>query len=250
MKALITGASSGIGKGILIELGKRGYEVIAVAKDSKKLEALKKEYSFVKKTISMDLSNKENCFKLYEMTKEDDIDILVNNAGFGTVGKFSETDLEVEMSMLNTNCMALHILFKLYLKDMVNKNYGRILNVSSIAGFSPGPNMAAYFACKSYVYRLSESVYQELKWMKSNVTVTVLCPSPTHTNFDKVANTKFRMNYLTCEYVAKKAVKAMLKGKYSVTPGMSGKGAKLISKILPDRLVGKIVGKIPTKRVK
>lgn len=250
MKALVTGASSGIGKDILIELGKYGYEVIAVAKDMEKLEKLKEDYSFVTKIFSMDLANKENCYKLYEMTKEDDIDILINNAGFGIVGKFVDTDLEFETEMLNTNCMALHILFKLFLKDMVNKNRGRILNVSSIAGFSPGPNMAAYFACKSYVYRLSESVYQELKWMKSNVTVTVLCPSPTHTNFDKVANTKFKMNYLTSEYVAKKAVKAMFKGKYSVTPGFSGKGAKLMAKILPDKLVGKIVGRVPTKRIK
>lgn len=250
MKALITGASSGIGKDILIELEKLGYEIIAVAKEKEGLDNLQKEHSSVIKTIAMDLSIRENCFKLYEMTKEDDIDILVNNAGFGTVGTFTETSLEKELSMLDTNCMALHILFKLYLKDMVEKNHGRILNVSSIAGFSPGPNMAAYFATKSYVYRLTQSVYQELKWMKSKVTVTVLCPSPTRTNFDKRANTKFRMNYLTSEYVAKCAVKGMLKGKYTVTPGFSGKGAKVLAKVFPDKLAGKIVGSVPTKRNK
>ena len=188
MIALVTGASSGIGKDITYELIKRGYEVIAVAREQDKLDELKSKLYQVIECIAMDLSIRENCFKLYEMTKKYDIDILVNNAGFGTIGNFTETDLAKELGMIDTNCIALHILFKLYLKDMVKKNKGYILNVASIASFSPGPNMATYFATKSYVYRLTQSVYQELKWKKSKVKDTALCPSPTRTAFDKTAN--------------------------------------------------------------
>ena len=193
---------------------------------------------------------RENCFKLYEMIKEEDIEILVNNAGFGTVGNFTETDLDTELAMIDTNCVALHILFKLILKDMVKKNNGRILNVASIASFSPGPNMATYFSTKSYVYRLTQSVYQELKWKKSKVTVTALCPSPTRTSFDKTANVKFKMNYLTSEYVAKCGVKAMLRGKWCVTPGFTGKIDKFFAKLLPDKIMAKVVGRVPSKRNK
>lgn len=248
MIALVTGASSGIGKDITYELIKRGYEIIAVARDQDKLDELKSKLPQVIECIAMDLSIRENCFKLYEMTKKYDIDILVNNAGFGTIGNFTETDLGKELGMIDTNCTALHILFKLYLKDMVKKDKGYILNVASIASFSPGPNMATYFATKSYVYRLTQSVYQELKWKKSKVKVTALCPSPTRTAFDKTANVKFKMNYLTSEYVAKCGVKAMLKGKWCVTPGIVGKIDKIGAKILPDKLMGKIIGKVPEKR--
>ena len=250
MKALVTGASSGIGKDITLELVKRGYEIIAVAREQDKLDKLKEEVPQVIKYIAMDLSIRENCFKLYEMIKEEDIEILVNNAGFGTVGNFAETDLDTELAMIDTNCIALHILFKLFLKDMVKKNNGRILNVASIASFSPGPNMATYFSTKSYVYRLTQSVYQELKWKKSKVTVTALCPSPTRTSFDKTANVKFKMNYLTSEYVAKCGVKAMLRGKWCVTPGFTGKIDKFFAKLLPDKIMAKVVGRVPSKRNK
>lgn len=245
MIALVTGASSGIGKDIAHELARRGYEIIAVARDTEKLNKLKEELPQVIECISIDLSVRENCFKLYEMTKQYDIDVLINNAGFGTVGTFTDTDLNVELNMIDTNCVAMHILFKLYLKDMVSKNHGHILNVASIASFTPGPNMATYFATKSYVYRLTQSVYQELKWQGYHVTVTALCPSPTRTAFDKTAHVKFRMNYLTSEYVAKCAVKGMLKGAWCVTPGLAGKLDKLCAKILPDKLMAKVVGRIP-----
>lgn len=248
MKALVTGASSGIGKDITKELVKRGYEIIAVALEEDKLEELKREIPQVVKTIAMDLSVRENCFKVYEMTKEDNVEVLVNNAGFGTVGTFNETDLNWELAMLDTNCAAMHILFKLFLKDMVAKDSGRIMNLASISSFAPGPNMAAYFACKSYVYRLTQSVFQELKWMNSKVTVTALCPSPTTTSFDAVANVKYNMKYLTSEYVAKKGVDAMLKGKWCMTPGFVGKATKAMSKILPDKLTAKIIGRFPKKR--
>ena len=155
MKALVTGASSGIGKDIAIELSKRGYELILVARNKEKLEEVAKKLNTKNKIIIKDLSNVQNCIDLYEETKNEDIDILVNNAGFGTHGKFTETELDKEINMINTNITALHILTKLFLKDMVKKDKGHILNVASMAAFAPGPLMSAYYASKSYVYRLS-----------------------------------------------------------------------------------------------
>lgn len=248
MKAVVTGASSGIGKSMVKYLGSLGYEVIGISKDEDRLIELKKEFSFVTKTITKDLSIEQNLYDIYEDLKNEDIDIFVNNAGFGTVGTFDETSLETEVGMMKVNVMATHILFKLFLKDMVKKNKGAILNVSSISGFCPGPNMATYFATKAYVYRLTQSVWLELKDKKSAVKVSVLCPSPTTTRFDEVANVKYEMKYLTSDFVAKEGIDGLLKGKWVTTPGMTGKGVKIISKILPDKLVGKIIGSYPEKR--
>ncbi len=123
--------------------------------------------------------------------KNENIDFVINNAGFGVFGKITETNLEKEVNLINTNITAVHILTKLFLKDMVAKNEGRILNVASIAGFAPGPLMAAYYSSKAYVLRLTESIYEELRREKSNVKVSVLCPGPVATNFNNVANVHF-----------------------------------------------------------
>ena len=144
MKALITGASSGIGRDIAKELSKRGYDLIIVARNREKLEELKADLTTKVEIIDMDLTSEDNCKKLHEQAK--DIDILVNNAGLGEFGKFTETDLEKEITIIRTNITALHILTKLYLQDMTKRNNGRILNVASIAGFMPGPLMATYYA--------------------------------------------------------------------------------------------------------
>ena len=121
-----------------------------------------------------DLSEEENCISLYEENK--DIDILVNNAGFGVFGEFTKTDLQKELNLIKTNVIAVHILTKLYLKDMVQKDNGRILNVSSIAGSMPGPIMCAYYSSKSYVLRLSEGIREELNKNKSFVYIIVFQP--------------------------------------------------------------------------
>mgnify|MGYP000059589380 FL=1 len=187
-KALVTGATSGIGRDITRYLASLNYEVYAVGRNIEKLEELQNELGKNVKTIKMDISSKENCIALYEEIKDKNIDLLVNNAGFGVFGNFTETDLEKEVNLINTNITAVHVLTKLFLKDMVKNNKGRILNVASIAGFAPGPLMAAYYSSKAYVLRLTESIYEELKKQKSNVTISVLCPGPVATNFNNVAN--------------------------------------------------------------
>ena len=185
MKALITGASSGIGRDIARELAKKDYDLVLVARNIEGLEKikneLKKENNNINiETYAFDLSIKENCYNLCEQIK--DIDILINNAGFGLFGKFKETDLEKEIDMINTNITAIHILTKLYLKNMLKKDKGHILNGASIAGFMPGPLMATYYATKNYIVSLTRAIHKELKKEHSNVKISLLCPGPVDTN--------------------------------------------------------------------
>ena len=238
MKALITGASSGIGRDMAKELSKKGYDLILVARDFEKLNEVKQELQSNTEVVCMDISNVDNCQKLYEQYK--DIDILINNAGFGDCGYFNQTNLEKEISMINTNIVAYHTLTKLYLQDMKEKDKGIILNVASIAGFMPGPLMATYYATKNYVVRLSEAIREELKKQHSRVQISILCPGPVNTNFNKVADVQFALKGLSSEYVAKYAIEKMLKGKFYIVPGWKIKLAKIGCKIAPTRLVAKI----------
>lgn len=145
MKALVTGGSSGIGRDIAIELSKRGYDIILVARDEEKLIETKSLLKTNCEIFCLDLAKKENCINLFEKVK--DVDVLVNNAGFGIFGDFSKTDFDKEINLINTNVTALHILTKLFLKNMKEKNSGYIMNVSSIAGFMPGRSTYECILC-------------------------------------------------------------------------------------------------------
>lgn len=238
MRVLITGASSGIGRDMARILSKKGYDLVLVARDLEKLNEVKEELKTNIEIVGMDISDVENCKKLHEKYK--DIDILINNAGFGDCGYFTQTNLEKEIAMINTNIVAYHTLTKLYLKDMKQKNKGTILNVASIAGFMPGPLMATYYATKNYVVRLSEAIREELKKQKSKVQISILCPGPVNTNFNKVADVQFALKGLSSEYVAKYAIEKMLKGKFYIVPGWKIKLAKIGCKMVPTNLVAKI----------
>ena len=238
MWALVTGASSGIGRDMSRYLSELGYNLILVSRNKEELDILKQELenksSIQIQVIPEDLSNKQNCFDLYEKTKNIDIDLLINNAGFGVFGKFIETDLEKEINLINTNIMAVHILTKLYLKDMIKNNKGHILNVASIAGMEPGPLMSAYYASKAYVIRMSRAISKELKKEKSNVKISILCPGPTNTNFNNVANVVFKAPTMSSEEVAKYGIDKTLKGKLIIVPGITNKCVRFFSKALPD----------------
>ena len=247
MKALITGASSGIGRDISRNLSARGYDLVLVARDLEKLNEVKQELKTNVEVVCMDISNPENCKRLHEEHK--DIDILVNNAGFGDCGYFTKTNLEKELSMIDTNIVAYHVLTKLYLKDMKEKNEGKILNVASIAGFMPGPLMATYYATKNYVVRLSEAIREELRKEKSKVQISILCPGPVNTNFNKVADVQFALKGLSSEYVAKYAIEKFLKGKFYIVPGWKIKLAKIGCKIAPTSLVSKISYKMQRRKI-
>lgn len=246
MKALITGASSGIGKSMVSYLSKLGYEIIAVSKDITKLTDLSKKYDC--KIIQMDLSKEENCFKLYELTKEENIDILVNNAGFGSFGEFIEIPLEKELEMINVNVKAVHILTKLFLKDFVKRDSGYILNVASIAAFQAGPLMATYYSTKAYVLRLTTSIYEELRKNKSNVHISVLCPGPVNTNFNNVANVRFSLKGTNSDYVAEYGIKQMFKNKLIIIPTLKIKLAMFFSNLIPMKLKLRVIYKIQNKK--
>ena len=241
MKALVTGASSGIGRDIVRELAKRNIDLIIVARDIENLNIVKDSIKNVNvEVIAKDLSKEENCIELYEQVKNQDIGILVNNAGFGTFGEFTKTPLEKELNMIRTNVIAVHILTKLFLQDMEKKNKGYILNVASSAGFMPGPLMAGYYSTKAYVLRLTQALKEELKRKNVNVKLSVLCPGPVNTNFNNVANVKFKAKALSSKYVARYTVNKMLKGKFCIVPGFQIKAVRFFSKIIPDSLMAKM----------
>ncbi len=248
MKALITGASSGMGRDMAKILSQKGYDLILVARDEKKLEEVKKQLKAETKIVVMDISKEENCKKLYEENK--DIDILINNAGFGDCGHFEETSLDKDIQMIHTNIIAYHILTKLYLKEMIKKDSGKILNVASIAGFMPGPLMTTYYSTKNYVVRFSESIREELRRKKTKVQISILCPGPVDTNFNKVADVEFALKGLSSEYVAKYAINKFLKGKFYIVPGWKIKLARIGAKLAPASFVAKISYNMQKRKIR
>ena len=250
MKALVTGASSGIGYEISKYLAKRGYDIIVVSRSRQALENLKNEIKTNVQIACMDLSVVDNCVKLYENFKDENIDVLINNAGFGMYGNFDILDMNKEIEMINVNILACDILTKLFLKDMKKRDSGYILNVGSIAGFMPGPLMSSYYASKSYVVKLTQAIRKELKKSKSGVSVSVLCPGPVNTNFNNTAGVKFAVRPLSSEYVAKYAVDMLFKKKLVIVPGFTIKLARFFSKFTPDNILAEITYYIQTKKDK
>lgn len=240
MKILITGASSGIGKDMAKILAKPENSLVLVARDMEKLENVKKDLQSLcnVEIISMDLSDEKNCIELHNTVQ--DISLLINNAGFGDCGNFNQTSLEKDLNMIKTNIIAYHILTKLYLKDMMKKDSGKILNVASIAGFMPGPLMATYYATKNYVVKLSEAIREELNKAKSHVQISILCPGPVNTNFNNVANVKFHLREANSMDIAKYAIKKLEKGKFYIVPGIDIKLGKIGAKFAPTNLVSKV----------
>lgn len=233
MKALITGASSGLGADFARVLSERGYDLILVARRKGKLEKLKKELKTEVEIIDMDISSTFNCMKLYNQVKKEKIDILINNAGFGLFGKFENTKLDTELDMIDLNIKTVHTLTKLFLKDFRKKDSGYILNVASVAGFLPGPLMSTYYATKAYVLNLTTAIAEELRQEHSDIYVGALCPGPVDTEFNDVAKVKFALKGLNSRDVAEYAVKKMFRQKKIIIPGVTTKLGIAFSKFLP-----------------
>ena len=162
--------------------------------------------------------------------------VLINNAGFGLAGNFTELSLDRELDMVDLNIKAVHTLTKCFLKDFKEKNKGYILNVASSAAFQAGPLMATYYATKVYVLNLTTAVYEELRRNHSNVYVGCLCPGPVDTEFNKVAKVEFKMKSLSSEFVAKYAIKKMLRKELIIIPGIQMKVVYFMSKLVPRKL--------------
>lgn len=239
MKALITGASNGMGADFARELSLSGYDLVLVARDKDKLDNIKKELKTNVEIEVMDLSIEENLFKLHDKYSGK-IDLLINNAGFGAFGNFFETDLNNELNMIDLNLKAYHILTKLFLIDFVKDNKGKILNVASGAAFQPGPLMDTYYATKSYVYTLSMGIYEELRRIKSNVHISILCPGPVNTGFNDRAKVKFSVKGLRSIDVVKYTLKKLDKNKLIIVPGIKMKIGAFGNRILSRKAIIKI----------
>ena len=255
--ALITGATTGIGFEFAKLLAGDGYNLVLIARDEQKLRQIAAD-SQTKFNISVniypkDLSVTSDIENLVRQIREEvaPIDILVNNAGFAISGAFVETDLAREVEMIQLNVLSVVILTKLFAKEMAQRRHGKILNVASTAAFQPGPFMAIYYATKAFVLSFSEGLAEELK--ESGVTVTVLCPGPTATEFSKRAELEksklFKggiMPVLDAATVAKIGYDGLIKGQRIVIPGLVNKIGVLAQRFTPRSLVTQITKQLNT----
>lgn len=248
MKVLITGASSGIGKEMAIYLSELGHELILVANDKEALEEMRYNLKTKSKLIVIDLASESKIKDLYMLAKNENIDMLINNAGFGACGDYDEVDLQKELDMIDVNLKAVHILTKMFLKDMEKRGNGYILNVSSLAGLlKGGPKMSCYYATKSYVTSYTLGIYQELKRRGSNIQISLLCPGPIKTNFLSSAKVKFKQKGLSPRYVAIYAIDNLLKGKTIIIPGFKNKMMAFFQRFFPTKFVLKVTDNFQDK---
>ncbi|RCJ32029.1 short-chain dehydrogenase [Nostoc minutum NIES-26] len=254
--ALITGASGGIGYELAKLFARDGYNLVLVARSEEKLTQIAKEFSeksgikveIIVKDLSLATTPAEIFTKLQQAAIK--IDVLVNNAGFGSYGFFHETDLKTELEMLQVNVVSLTHLTKLFLKDMVEQGYGKILNVSSGAAFQPGPLLAVYFATKAYVLSFSEAIANELEG--TGVTVTVVCPGTTASGFQQRAAMEesklvTSQNVMDAETVAKISYQGLMSNKTVVVPGIKNKLLAEAVRFTPRKMVVKIARSMNSK---
>ncbi|MDO5547544.1 MAG: SDR family oxidoreductase [Eubacteriales bacterium] len=239
--ALVTGASSGIGRDIARELSRQGWRVLLAARRKERLQELAEELPNPARVYVCDLSKERDCRWLHARAREQKVSLLVNAAGFGLYGDFLHTSLDRELRMIDVNIRAVHILTKLFVRDFAERGEGRILNVASSAGFLPGPLLSTYYATKNYVVRLSEAIAEELRSMDSEVTISCLCPGPVDTEFNKVAGAKFGVKPKKSADVARIAVRDTLRGKLLIVPGWSTKLGLAAGRLVPDRQMLRIV---------
>ncbi|MFA5006365.1 MAG: SDR family oxidoreductase [Candidatus Izemoplasmatales bacterium] len=234
MYALVTGASSGIGREIARLLAARKYDLVIVARRIEALNELKVElehaYGVRVVVKAIDLSSRDNCVKLHGECLAYDPKIVVNDAGFGRVGPFIDHDLAGDLSMIDTNVVGLHVLTKLFAQSMTD---GRILNVASMAGFLPTPLLASYAATKAYVCSLGAAVDYELRRMKRPIRVLTLCPGPVDTGFGAAAGADQALRGMTAERCAQIAVRGLFKGRRMIIPGFTMKLTRFFLRFAP-----------------
>jgi uncharacterized protein len=251
---LITGASTGIGYELGKIYSKQGYNLVLVARNEKKLQEVAEEYkaqSGAKSVLlfPLDLSIPGSAQTLFDFTVKEklDIDILINNAGFGSNGEFWKLPLDNEVGMIRLNIESLVHLCYLFIKPMITKKQGMILNVGSTAGFQPGPYMSNYYATKAYVLHFTEGLAEEAK--PYNVQISVLCPGPTITDFFQragMSNTDLLKSALipkmSAKEVAEYGFQQFHKGKLIIVPGWINKLTPISSRFSPRFLVRKLAG--------
>lgn len=245
-RALVTGASGGIGADFARELAKLGCNLVLVARSGERLrqlaDQLAREHGVGVDVVAIDLAAPGAAVRLHEQTSAArlDIDVLVNNAGLGLYGAFAEQSYDRIREMLQLNVIVLTELTRLYLPAMRARNFGRIVQVGSIASHIPGPLYAAYTASKVYVLSFGESLWQELRG--TGVSCTVVCPGMTKTNFFDVAghheNSLYkRMSMMRSRDVARIGIQAALKRKNSVVTGFFNKVQVFAGHFMPRRVM-------------
>lgn len=253
--ALVTGAASGLGYELALLLAKDNYDLVLVDINAEKLEEAKqtisKDFNVDVTPVVKDLGKANASQEIYDEVGHLPMEVLINNAGFGLFGKFYKTNWEIEDTMLHVHVMATTQLTKLFLKDMVKRGSGKIMNMSSMAAFQPGPLMSLYYATKGYVLSFSEAIANELKG--TGVTVTAVCPGPTKTQFQQTvsehakSDNKISTNMASAKAVALYGYKAMHKGKTVAIPGAFNKFLSVLPRLLPRNTATAIVRKIQEK---
>ncbi|MDF1575590.1 MAG: SDR family oxidoreductase [Bacteroidales bacterium] len=245
-QALITGAASGLGLEFCRLLAAESYALVMVDKDGGRLEhaaqSIRESHGAETRAVVLDLGEYRAAERLFGMVDQLEFDVLINSAGFGLFGFFAETDWSVEESMLQLHILNLTHLTKLIVQKMIARGSGRIMNISSLAAFQPGPLMNIYYASKSYIHFFSEALANEVKG--TGVSVTVLLPGLFNTNFASTAarvsgspEKKEKIVTTTVDQVARAALRGMMKGRIRVIPGFSNKLLALAPRILPRNLM-------------
>jgi short-subunit dehydrogenase len=249
-RALITGASAGIGTELARIFAAHGVNLVLVARNQSRLEALAHELesgSGIRATVvAEDLSKPDAAETIFRRVKGTPVSILVNNAGFGNYGEFAATDLGVSTGMMQVNMTSLVQLTHLFLQPMLAARGGRILNVASTAAFQPGPTVSIYYASKAFVYSFSYALAVELEG--TGVTVTALCPGMTRTEFFKRAHIRESGGWpmMDARKVAELGYRGMMQGKRVVIPGAVNKVASFFAKRVPPHLTTAIVRRLHT----
>ena len=247
--AVVTGGASGIGLEFVKLLISDNYKVFVVDNSKKNLSDLSTKLKLKDiESIHQDLSKTDSPEKLYKILKKENIDVLINNAGFGTFGKFYKTDWKKEKDMINLHVLNTTYLTKLFLRDMIKKNEGKILNIASVAAFQPGPLMSLYYATKAYILHFTEAISNEVK--DKNISISVLCPGQTKTNFQKnVSSKRNKINFNTASpvKVAKYGYESLKKNVTISVPGFWNNLIVFLVRILPRSTSTSIVRYIQEK---
>ena len=255
--ALITGASSGLGVWFSRVLAEDGYDLVTVARREGALleqkAILEKEFGITVTVLAKDLSRSEAVDEIYDYCINNGIEVhtLINNAGFGDFGKFSERNLKKQTDMIAVNITALTALTHKFMRGMIDRGDGRILNVASIAGFEPGPLMSVYYATKAYVISFTEALSVELKG--TGVSILALCPGPTDTGFEDAASAKSsglfkNMKVASAEKVVRFSYKKLKKGRVLVIQGFINKLVPFACRFVPRAFMRKCVYKVMKAR--
>ena len=247
-RALITGATSGIGKEMAVYLHKMGWELVLTGRNETILRQMADKFGTGTKYIALDLAQRGSAEKLYDFCKDTKIDFLINNAGFGVFGEFTETDLNAELELIEVNIRTVHILTKLFLKDFVSRDKGIILNVASSAGFMSGPMLSSYYASKNYVVRLTMAIREELRRKHSNIQIGVLCPGPVDTNFNNRAGVTFSVKPVTPRYVAKYGIEGSFDGKGIMIPTLGMKIGVIGAKLCPEEIAVRFIYELQKRK--